>query len=100
MSNNIGNNNNVGNNIGNNIGNNNNNNNSVKLTNGEFLQSVDYINTDAQFNCNLSQPNSRYSFDVKSGYAAGMYANLTGYPKLNDLTQQVQGNPLDLINKK
>ena len=63
------------------------------------MQQVDHGNEDAKWNCTLSQPNTRYNFNVAGeGYIAGMPDVRVGYSKFPE--NEVESNPLDIINKK
>ena len=64
---------------------------------GEIMQKVSY-NDESRWNCTLSQPQSRYTFNVVSGYIAGQPDINKGYTKFPDF--EVENNPLNLINKK
>jgi len=64
---------------------------------GEIKQQVSY-DDDSRWNCVLSQPQSRYTFNVQSGYIAGQPAVKEGYIKFPDFEKET--NPLDIINRK
>jgi len=64
---------------------------------GEIKQQVSY-NDESRWDCVLSQPQSRYTFNVESGYIAGQPAVKEGYTKFPD--SEKESNPLDIINRK
>jgi len=64
---------------------------------GEIMKQVSY-NDESRWDCVLSQPQSRYTFNVESGYIAGQPAVKEGYTKFPQYEKET--NPLDIINKK
>jgi len=81
---------------------NNNNKNEVKEnpSSNQLYEPVNY-NDNEKWNCDVSQSNSTYSFNVKpEGYIDGMPAVHFGYAKITPDSDPIESNPLNIINKK